>query len=191
MKIFFIASSRLVSIDPKLYEKIYLELARDNKMVSDKVLRWTKKGTKDMGKVPKTKKVENYKDSVNSIKKADIVVMEVTGHSMSMGYLLSKALEDSKPVIAIHQKSYTPNFISGIVDPKLKIAEYDKNNVSEVLADAIKQAKNLIDVRFNFFVSPKILNYLDWVADKKMIPRSVFLRDLIEKEMKKNREFKG
>lgn len=191
MKIYFIASSRLVNTDPKLYEKIYLSLARDNKMVSDKVLKWTKQGIKDMGKAPKTKKVENYKDSLNSIKKADIVVMEVTGHSMSMGYLLSKALEESKPVIAIHQKSYIPNFISGIIDQKLKIVEYDKDNIIGVLDEALKKAKSLIDVRFNFFVSPKILNYLDWVAQKRMVPRSVFLRDLIEKEIKKDREFKG
>jgi hypothetical protein len=191
MRIYFIASSRLVKVDPKLYEKIYINLARDNKMVSEKVLKWVRQGIKDIEKAPKTKKVENYKDSVNSIKKADIVIMEVTGHSMSMGYLLSKALEISKPVVAIHQKSYVPNFISGITDPKLMVLGYDKDNIFEVLEGALKKAKSLIDVRFNFFVSPKILNYLDWVAQKRMVPRSVFLRDLIEKEIKKDREFKG
>jgi hypothetical protein len=46
-------------------------------------------------------------------------------------------------------------------------------------------------VRFNFFVSPKILTYLDWVGQKRMIPKSVFLRNLIEREMKKDRDFKG
>lgn len=191
MKIYFIASSRLVGVDPKMYGKIYSYLANDYKMVSDKVLKWTRQGIKEMEKVPKIKKVENYKDSMLSIKKADIVIMEVTGHSMSIGYMLSKALEAGKPVIAIHQKSYVPNFISGIVDPKLLIAEYTGENIFQVLDESLKKAKSLIDVRFNFFVSPKILNYLDWVSQKKMTPRSVFLRDLIEKEIKKDREFKG
>jgi hypothetical protein len=63
--------------------------------------------------------------------------------------------------------------------------------MEKILWDSLKEAKCLIDMRFNFFVSPKILNYLDWVGHKRMIPKSVFLRNLIEREMKKDREFKG
>jgi len=54
----------------------------------------------------------------------------------------------------------------------------------------LEEAKRRMDVRFNFFVSPKILAYLDWVAQKRMVPRSVFLRNLIEKEMKKDKGFR-
>jgi len=32
---------------------------------------------------------------------------------------------------------------------------------------------------------------LDWVAQKRMQPRSVFLRNLIDREMKKDKEFKA
>jgi len=52
-------------------------------------------------------------------------------------------------------------------------------------------ANKNIDVRFNFFVSPKIISYLDWVSKNRMVPRSVFLRELIEKEMKKDKDFRG
>lgn len=160
-------------------------------MVSDKVLKWVKMGVKDISGAPLKVKKENYIQSVESVKKADIVVMEVTGHSMSMGYLISKALEMNKPVIALHEKEHSPIFIKGISDQKLLISEYEEGNVEEVMAKALKVAGGLIDVRFNFFVNSKILNYLDWVAQKRMLPRSVFLRDLIEKEMKKEKEFKG
>jgi len=191
MKIYFIASSRLVGANPKLYSKMYIYLAKEGKMISDKVMKWVKMGVKDMSGAPLKVKKENYIQSVDSVKKADIVVMEVSGHSMSMGYLISKALEMNKPVIALHKKEHIPVFIKGIDDSKLIISEYFEDNVEEVMEKDLKKASSLIDVRFNFFVNPKILNYLDWVAQKKMLPRSVFLRNLIEREMKKEKEFKS
>jgi len=191
MKLYFVASARLVDIDPKLYSNIYSCLSAEGKMVSDKVMKWVKTGVRDMSGVPQKIKRENYVQSVNSVKKADIVVMEVSGHSMSMGYLISNALEMNKPVIALHNKEHAPVFIKGINDPRLIICEYDSENVEQVIKEALKKAGSLIDVRFNFFVNPKILNYLDWVAQKRMQPRSVFLRNLIEHEIKKDKEFRG
>ena len=190
MKIYFIASSRLVGANPKLYSKMYSYLSADNKMISDKVLKWVKMGVRDMNVAPLKIKKENYLESLDSVKKADFVVMEVSGHSMSMGYLISKALEMNKPVIALHKQEHTPNFIKGIGDSKLIICEYDEKNVDEVLEKSLKTATGLIDVRFNFFVNSKILNYLDWVSQKRMVPRSVFLRNLIEHEIKKDKEYK-
>lgn len=190
MKIYFIASSRLVAINPKLYTKMYNFLASDSKMISDKVMKWIKMGVKDISGAPLKVKKENYIQSIDSVKKADVIVMEVTGHSMSMGYLISKALEMNKPVIALHKKEHMPVFIKGISDPKLIICEYNEENVDQVMKEALVKANGLIDVRFNFFVNSKILNYLDWVSQKRMIPRSVFLRNLIEHEMKKDKEFK-
>jgi hypothetical protein len=73
----------------------------------------------------------------------------------------------------------------------LILKEYRSDNMEKIIWDSLKEAKGLIDMRFNFFVSPKILNYLDWIGRKRMIPKSVFLRNLIEREMKKEKEFKG
>jgi 2'-deoxynucleoside 5'-phosphate N-hydrolase len=191
MKIYFTASSRLIGANPKLYLKMYSYLSAEGKMVSDKVLKWVKMGVKDISKSPLKVKKINYIDSVNSVKKADIIFMEVSGHSMSMGYLVGKALEMNKPVIVLHNKQHVPNYIKGISDQKLIISEYDEGNVETIMGKALKKASGMIDVRFNFFVNSKILNYLDWVAHKKMLPRSVFLRNLIEKEIKKDKEFKA
>jgi len=191
MKIYFIASSRLVEANPKLYTKMYSYLSAEGKMVSDKVMKWVKSGIKDISIAPLKVKKINYLESLEAVKKADIIVMEVSGHSMSMGYLISKALEMNKPVIALHKKEHTPNFIKGIIDQKLIISEYVDENIDEVMEKCLKKANGLIDVRFNFFVNAKILNYLDWVAQKRMLPRSVFLRNLIEHEMKKDKEFKA
>ena len=191
MKLYFVASARLVDIEPKLYSRMYVCLSAEGKMLSDKVMKWVKTGVKDMTGATQKIKRENYIQSLDSVKKADIVIMEVSGHSMSMGYLISKALEMNKPVIALHKREHMPVFIKGINDPRLVISEYDNENVEQVIKGALKKADSLIDVRFNFFVNPRILNYLDWVAQKRMQPRSVFLRNLIEHEMKKDKEFRA
>lgn len=191
MQVYFVASSRLVAKDIDLYSRIYKTISSEHKMVSDKVLKWIKGGIKDLSQESIETKKENYLHVIKCIKKADIVVMEISGHSVSMGFILSKAMEENKPVIAMYTSEMDPVFVKGIVHSKLILAEYKKENLEQVIFEAINKAKCLVDMRFNFFVSPQILNYLDWVGQKRMIPKSVFLRHLIEREMKKDREFKG
>lgn len=184
------ASSRLVGKDRDIYTQIYKTISSEHKMVSDKVWKWVKSGIADLRGNDQAKR-ENYNETLKAITKADVVVMEISGHSMSMGYILSKALEINKPVIAMYRDEAEPVFIAGIGNPKLVLAAYNSTNVEKVIWESLKKAKSLIDVRFNFFVSPKILTYLDWVGQKRMIPKSVFLRNLIEREIKRDREFKG
>jgi hypothetical protein len=191
MQAYFIASSRLVDKNRDIYGQMYKTIATEYKMVSDKVWRWVKKGVTDLKKAGLETKKENYKETLQDIGKADIIIMEISGHSMSMGYILSKTLEMNKPVIALYTADAQPIFVAGINNPKLILKEYRPDNMEKIIWDSLKEAKGLIDMRFNFFVSPKILNYLDWVGQKRMIPKSVFLRNLIEREMKKDREFKG
>lgn len=190
MQVYFVASSRLVANEMDLYRRMYECISKDNKMVSKKVLRWLKMGVKDLRHADIKFKRENYKQAVKDIKKAELVVMEVSGHSMSAGYLICQALDMNKPVVALYKGEHKPVFIGGIVNSRLFLVEYNDKNVEEVIKLTFKKVLKLIDVRFNFFVSPKILTYLDWITKKRKVPKSVFLRNLIEKEIKKDQEFK-
>jgi hypothetical protein len=196
MKIYLVASPRIVFEDPEVFRKIHRHLAKDHKMLSEMLLKWTdpnkkEKKADEVLTVSHEEMIKKVKQSVETLKKADVVIMEISGHSMSMGYLTAKALEFGKPVIYIQKETSQPHWMEGLDDPKLSNYKYTDENVTEILDKAIAKAKDLIDVRFNFFVSPKILNYLDWVSQKRMEPRAVFLRSIIEKEMKREKEFKG
>jgi len=173
------ASPRAVEKNPKLYETIYKSLKKSNKVVDTFVLKWISKGFSEMSE---------YSEAVEKVKKSDVVVVEVSGHSMSLGYLVGKALEMNKPVVALFEEGNKLLFLKWMKNDKLIFCPYNRN-INTVLNVALKKAEKLVDVRFNFFVSSSILNYLDWVANKKMLPRSVFLRNLIEKEMKKDKEY--
>jgi hypothetical protein len=131
-----------------------------------------------------------YKELLGKIKGADFVVAEISTPSVSIGHEISYALELAKPVIVLHVPGESSSLLEGRKDERLQMSEYMKDNLKQVLDGVLEDVRKKMDVRFNFFVSPKILAYLDWVAKTKRIPRSVFLRDLIEKEMKKDKEFK-
>jgi hypothetical protein len=192
MKVFFVASPRSANKEPETYKRMYKLIQNScSKMVSDMVLDFTKINLDDFYNRSHKDRIEHFKNTMDCVKKADVVVVEVSEHSMSMGYIVNKAVDASKPVIALYKQNNRPYFFSGIEDGKLLTVEYTNDSLEKVVRDAFDKVKSMSDVRFNFFVSPKILTYLDFVAQKRMIPRSVFLRDLIEKEMKKDKEFKG
>lgn len=134
-------------------------------------------------------RVGRYKDLMAKLKKSDLVVLEVSIHSLSMGFWMQKALELNKPVIALHLKDYDPSFLQGVDNDKLQLIEYEEENLEEVLRYAIDFASDQQDTRFNFFISPKHQNYLDWISQNRKLPRSVFLRRLIEKHMEENEEY--
>lgn len=133
---------------------------------------------------------EAYRRLSVKLKTADLVVAEISTPSISVGHEITSALELGKPVVVLHTVGNGASMLEGMVDERLQVVEYDMENLKKKFLKALDEARKSMDVRFNFFVSPKILNYLDFVAKKRMIPRSVFLRDLIEREMKKDKEFK-
>ena len=55
----------------------------------------------------------------------------------------------------------------GLQNEKIIWVKYDDQSLETVLSKAIDDARCRSDVRFNFFVNPKILAYLDWIAQKE------------------------
>lgn len=130
-----------------------------------------------------------YNETVTKIKSADVCIFETSIPSLGVGHLVSLALQLNKPVIALYSGDNFPSFFNQVEDEKIQVISYNKENVSKVIADAIDYAASQQDVRFNFFISPAIGNYLDWISKVKKIPRSVYLRNLIEKNMEENDEY--
>jgi len=130
-----------------------------------------------------------FRRTLENINKADVVVLEVSMPSLSMGYILQKSLDASKPVILLYKDGFDPFFAMGINHEKLQVIKYDDENLLHELKDALRIAQENSDVRFNFFISPAIGKYLDWISKAKKIPRSVYLRSLIEKDMASSPDF--
>ncbi len=133
------------------------------------------------------------KKMIKWIKEADVILVEATRPVLGAGFELATALNLSKPVIVLYRpdKGETPYVLKGIQSDRLQVVSYNSSTLREVLKLALDYAQETQDTRFNFFISPKHQNYLDWIAKNKKIPRSVFLRRLIEEHMVKNDDYSG
>ncbi|MCB9813650.1 MAG: hypothetical protein H6772_04560 [Pseudomonadales bacterium] len=190
MKIFYTASLRGIKTNREKLQNIYNLIEKLGHKNLDKVLF----NIEDKDKFYNGKhaeKISHFQRMIRSIKQSEVVILEVSTHSLSMGFILHKALEMNKPVIALYQPGNPPFFAQGIENDKLQVIEYTESDLENILKDSIDYAQGKSDVRFNFFISPEIGNYLDWISKVKKIPRSVYLRTLIEKDMEKNSEFKS
>ncbi len=135
-------------------------------------------------------RVDYYKKVLKWIAKADMVVFEVSFPStLHIGHEISLALDKGKPVIALYQKGFEPSFFLGKEDDKLFWSIYEPGNLKKDIKFLLETASQSSDTRFNFFISPKQVQFLDWVAQSKRIPRSVYLRQLIEDDRKQNPEY--
>jgi len=131
-----------------------------------------------------------YKDSIREIQKSDLVVVEISYPSTAnVGHELTYALEIGKPVVAIYHASREPVFLRGREDEKLLLFAYTDRDLENILESGIEYATEIQDVRFNFFISPKIGRYMDWISKNKRVPRAVYLRKLIEEDMHGNKEY--
>jgi hypothetical protein len=190
MKVYFSAS---ISGKKNLighYRKIFNALKKmDVDVLSDHVLKHTKEEIKIKNH---DEVVSFYRKIVNLINKSDVVIIEASYSSTNLGHEITLALEKGKPTIVLYIKgSGGARMLEGSQDDRLFLVEYELDNLQKCLSDALQDASDQMDVRFNFFIPPQIVAYLDWIAKNKKIPRAVFLRRLIEGDMNKNKDYKG
>ncbi|HEX8923958.1 MAG TPA: nucleoside 2-deoxyribosyltransferase [Patescibacteria group bacterium] len=189
MKVYFAASVRGKANFEEQYNKIVEVLQKGRCQVyADHILN----NNSDKVEHQSHEEVQKaYKVLSEQMKKADLVVAEVSTPSVSVGHEISESLTMGKPVIMLHvEGGNRAMLLEGRRDERIQTIDYNIENLEKKLLEALDEASKLMDVRFNFFVSPKILRYLDWVSQNRKVPRSVFLRDLIEKEMRKDKEYK-
>ncbi|OGV95620.1 hypothetical protein A2W24_07020 [Microgenomates group bacterium RBG_16_45_19] len=189
MKVYFTASARGKRSFGKYYKEIYETIADlGNRNVDDLLF---KIDASDLYHGSHEDQVKLYKSALEHIQNSDVVVLELSVHSLSMGCVMHKALDIGKPVIALFLSKHEPYFALGIDDEKLQVVEYDGNNLRKQLKLAFKYSEEQMDTRFNFFISPKIGAYLDWVSRIKRVPRAVYLRKLILDDMKHESDYEG
>jgi len=186
MKVFLSASPRGDRDFGKNYNHIYSLIEKlgftqlDNEIITlsyeDFVTRM-KRGS-DAYKAHDQKKIQ-------AIKNADICVFETSVHSSGIGFLIFLALESGKPTIVLHTEKHIPYFLSGIEDEKLLLCSYTNETLDKVLTAALVLAKERRDKRFNFFISPKLLEYLEKASNDEGVTKSKFIRNLIIAHMKK------
>jgi len=121
-----------------------------------------------------------------------VIVFEASKPDVSLGYEVASALHLGKPVIVLYRANTgaVPHGLKGINSDKLQVDSYDEETLPELLKVAIDYAQDVSDIRFNFFISPSLSNYLDWISQTKKCPALYTCEKLIERDMEKNKEYR-
>lgn len=189
MKVFFVGSPRTLQTHKKELHKIYNtidQLGHENLyhlMVESDPATFYHKSQDQID--------FHFKRTLKALHSADIIIIECSIHSLSMGYLARMGEELNKPVIIMHLNGCEPFFFSGNKYDRFYVCEYNLNNIQAVLTEAIEYAKDSMDIRFNLFLPPKINSYLKWITKRENMNRSVFVRHLLQEHMKQHPDFEN
>ena len=131
---------------------------------------------------------EIYKQNLEVIAKADVIIAETSYENFGVGYQVAVAVQQKKPVLMIRHETADKNaFATGVEDGWVKRKEYTEESLASILDQFLKdndiQAK---DMRFNFFIDRPIYNYLRWAAYKTGKTKAEILRELVAREIDKN-----
>lgn len=127
-----------------------------------------------------------YKQEIKNLQDAEINVFECSFHSLSIGFIIEKSLELSKPTVILYHEKNKPHFLMSIDEEKLIVKSYNEKNLPKIVQECLAEAKQQRDKRFNFFISPRLLAYLEKASSDSGVTKSRFIRDLILDHKKKH-----
>lgn len=187
MKIHFTASITGKKLYQDNYIRIVTILKKLGYQVSDQI---TNKEKKDIENLSSKQLNENFEGVLSSIKKADVVVAEVSYSSTSVAFEVVSALNLSKKVLLVHEPTGHTTLLEANKDRNMSVCEYKKDNLEEKITESMKKVEREMDVRFNFFIPKNLLTQLDKVLSNEGVAnKSEYIRRLIEKDMKKNKRY--
>lgn len=187
MKVFFTTTPRIKKDFPKVIDSVYDSLENLGHTLVYPYLRDL--DVSEFYKFNSEKTPAYYDEILDAIRKSDVVIFEGSMHSIGVGMLIKEAMEQGKGVVVLHLRDNFPFFLGGIRDERFVISEYRQEDIKGVLESSLNYISGKMDVRFNFFISPEIGSYLDWISKHRRVPRAVYLRRLIERDMKENKEY--
>ena len=118
------------------------------------------------------------------IRNCDFMIAETSFPSISVGYEISLALQNAKPVLVLYSEGDPPSLIAAHENERLVCERYTLETLESVILDFILYAKGSNDTRFTFFLTSHLSGYLEKAAKKARLPKSVYLRQLLEVDMK-------
>ena len=183
MKVFFVSAPRGDKELGNIFSKLYAEINELGFTHTSDLL--TTPSAKFENKMKSDKAPSFYQDMIKGINKADICIFEASTPSSGVGYLIDKSLSLNKPTVVLFYKEFNSYLLPGIDEEKLIVQIYNEKTYKKVLKEAMDIAKQRREKRFNFFISPKLLEYLEKISKKNGSTKSKFIRDLIVEHMRK------
>jgi len=127
----------------------------------------------------------SYVDAnLEGVKRADIVIADLTHYSFSQGFLVAAALQYKKPILAVSRNPIDSHTASGITDTLFSYKRYaDNNSLKQIVDDFLdKNTVHTKDLRFNMFLTRQIFKYLEETSRETGKSRSEIIRALVKRK---------
>jgi nucleoside 2-deoxyribosyltransferase len=139
--------------------------------------------------------VKAYQKNLNQIKKCDFVVAESTASTSGLGFLLSAAVAEKKPVLALNNESVSKLPASQLMgfaakNKLVSVRNYQKSTLDAVFTEFFGEVRKILDTKFILIISPEIDGYLQWASDNRRMHKAQVVRRAVEKVMNDDKEYK-
>lgn len=133
-----------------------------------------------------------YKELDVFLKDSDVYIADISEPSVGIGYEISQAIVQRKPVLALNHEN--SNFhplatIQGLKSKYITYKDYKVEDLDEILTDFVRSAKKKIDTKFILIISPEIDKYLEWASDFKRMHKAQIVRNAVEREMENDPDY--
>ena len=189
MKVFFTASQRGKRKFGIYYKTIIKEIKRlGYTTIEDELFNMsTPSFYQELNEGGIQAKQKFYKATEERLAKTDIAIFDCSLHSLSIGFAIEKALELGKPTIVLYLTNHEPYFLEGITNDQFFVHAYTPKNIQSVVKTALLNARNHKEKRFNFFLSPKIVTFVEKRSKSLGMTKSTYMRGLIIDDMRKEK----
>lgn len=116
------------------------------------------------------------------IREADCMIVEASFPSISVGYEISLAIHNHKPVLIVYTEGDPPALMQGFKEEAVVCERYTGDDLKGIIRGFLDYVGGKNDLRFTFYLTAEQMEHLRERAREKRMPRAVYLRELIEKD---------
>lgn len=131
----------------------------------------------------KKERLEFHDKLEHWITSADFMIVEASYPSISVGYEVSMALQRGKPVLILYATDNPPSLFAFHENERLLAEKYDITNVGKIIEEFMRYVAGIHESRFTFFITSELAMHLEKMSKKYHVPKSVYLRQLIERDI--------
>jgi hypothetical protein len=126
--------------------------------------------------------------NIDAIKRADVIIADLTHYTFAHGYIVAAALQYKKPILAVSRNPIDSHTATGISNTLFTYKRYASNTDLQQIVDAFltKNTVHTKDLRFNMFLTRQIFKYLEETSRETGKSRSEIIRALVKRKAEEN-----
>lgn len=131
-----------------------------------------------------------FMDFYKRLEECELVFVDCPVQSTQLGFGIAYLRSKGKPVVILTPKGTPLEFFpQGDIYSEIEnmaVYQYDEKSIDEVLEEALEYMEPRIDKRFTIIFPSFLLAKIEEKAQKLHLPKAVYIRQLIEKDIKEN-----